>query len=66
VTARAGQRGVRPREGKAGKLRMIETHSNPAIHGVALLAVGWEAHRSMVRVCGLLKICAMAREAVGG
>ena len=43
VTLRAKQLGVRPREGENGKLRMIEAHSNPAIHGVALLAICREA-----------------------
>jgi len=66
VTARAAQRGVRPREGKARKLQMIEMHCNPAIHGVALLAVGREAKRNVGRAGGFLKIRAMAREAVRG
>ena len=66
VALRAIQLDVRPREGKNGKLRMIETHSNPAIQGVALLAIGREAYRSVVGVGGLLKISAMAREAVRG
>jgi hypothetical protein len=45
---------------------MIEMHCNPAIHDVALLAVGREAKRNVGRAGGFLKIRAMAREAVRG
>lgn len=63
VTLRAVQPGVRPREGKAGELRMIKLRAHPAVHGMALLAVGWEVQRGVAGVVGLLKVRAVAGEA---
>lgn len=60
VTLRAVQPGVRASEGKPGELRMIKLRSHPAVHGVALLAVGREVQRGVAGVVSLLKVRAVA------
>lgn len=56
---------MRAGEGKTRELGMVKLCADPAIHGVALLAVRGEIKRGMARVGRLLKICVMARDTRG-
>ena len=59
VTLRAIQLRVGAGEGEPSELGMIKLRSQPAVHGVALLAVGRKVQRGVVRVIGLLEIGAV-------
>ena len=66
VTLRAIHLGVRPRQGETCESRVIELHSHPSVHRVALLAVGWKVKRRVAGVVGFLKVRGMAGDTFGG
>ena len=53
VARRAFQFGMCTRKGEAGKLRVVEFCSHPAIQRVTLLAICWITHRCVTRIAGL-------------
>src|SRR5260370_24165155 len=60
VTLRAIQPGVRSREGEVREFGVIELCPEPAVHGVALLAVRGEVKRRMAGIVGFLKVRGVA------
>ena len=54
------------RKGETGEFGVVKLGSEPAIHGVALLAVGRKVEGGMVGICGLLELRLMARDAGSG
>ena len=53
MARRAFQPGMRAGKRKAGKFRVVEFRSQPAIQRVALLAVGRVTDRRMIGIAGL-------------
>ena len=60
VTLRAIEARVRAGESEAGEFRVIELRSQPAVHGMALLAVAGEAERGVAGIRGFLKVRGVA------
>ncbi len=60
VTLRAIQPGVRSREGEVREFGVIELCPEPAVHGVALLAVRGEVKHRMAGIVGFLKVRGVA------
>jgi len=66
VACRAVQRSVHAGEGKAGKTQVIKFGSEPGIHAVACLAGSGETRSCVIRIAGLLELCRMTAQTIGG
>jgi len=68
VARRTIQRSVRPGQGKAGELEVVELRTHPVVHGVTLLAAGGQVQLHVIqpgRSC-IYEVPLMARIASGG